>query len=453
MTEHDLEIQLRASLAARAADAPDDHAVVQQVFRDVDAHATSPRPTHPSRWRNWTIPVVAAGAVAAAAVIVVAVQNVHTSGHHGAPVATHAGPTSAPVTNPAPSGSVSATTPATPSTAVGTRPGVTHFQATDLSFVGTEAWALGTADCTTGPGSGCAALLHSTNSGVTWQVINNPPANVPQAGTCNDPCVRNIRFATDKIGYAYGLNVFFMTTDGGTTWQSQPGGALALETLDGNVIRVDTGCLPGCPVTVETAPIASVSWTKRALPGTMPSDGASLERVASNAYLIFYGHVAGGAQNATSVLFVSHDDGATWVNNGEPCPADASHAAAGGEVDSTAIAAAPNTFAVLCTSRGTVVAHVLTSSGTGNYRTGSASLSAAELLAASGQVLLADTSTGLYRSTDRGDSWQQVNEPMLGAARWLGFETTTDARVIDSTGTTVWTTHNAGASWTSLKLP
>jgi photosystem II stability/assembly factor-like uncharacterized protein len=122
-------------------------------------------------------------------------------------------------------------------------------------------------------------------------------------------------------------------------------------------------------------------------------------------------------------------------------------------VDSTAIAAATNTFAVLCTPRGTQVSQVLTSSGNGTYRTGSASLTDAGNLAASGQILLADTSTGLYRSTDGGDSWQQVDVPLLGGARWLGFESTTDARVLDSTGTTVWTTRDAGATWSPVKFP
>ena len=106
-------------------------------------------------------------------------------------------------------------------------------------------------------------MVRTTDGGVTWHGMKPPPsANVPML-VCEDPCIQDIRFATDQIGYAYGPSAFFMTTDGGVTWQRAPGGADALETLDGNVIRVvdqvGGGCVPGCDYNVETAPIGSTT--------------------------------------------------------------------------------------------------------------------------------------------------------------------------------------------------
>jgi hypothetical protein len=46
-----------------------------------------------------------------------------------------------------------------------------------------------------------------------------------------------------------------------------------------------------------------------------------------------------------------------------------------------------------------------------------------------------------------------VDVARLGSARWLGFESLTDARVVDDLGTTIWTTHDAGATWKPYTFP
>src|SRR6185437_4991708 len=164
-------------------------------------------------------------------------------------------------------------TPSTTMTVDGVNPNelLTHVRVLDLTFVSdTEGWALATADCLdpTSTAPACPAMLHTTNAGTSWTAVPNPPANVPINSSCAEPCIQHIRFATDRIGYAYGSTTLLMTIDGGKSWSRQPGGADALETLDGNVIRVSTQCLPGCPYRVQTAPIGSSSWHSVALPGT-----------------------------------------------------------------------------------------------------------------------------------------------------------------------------------------
>ncbi|MDT4938162.1 MAG: Sortilin, neurotensin receptor 3 [Pseudonocardiales bacterium] len=443
MTDHDFEERLRATLSAQATHAPDHHPVVQQVLHDVEVRRARPVP----RWRAWTVPLVAAGAVAAVAAAVVGVENFHPSAHH-APPATQVTPPPTISTAPAPTSPAprsTATHPVVPNTL-----GLTNFTVSDLTWVGPDSgWALGTADCLRSTGT-CVAMARTTD-GKTWHSVPNPPVNIGNVNGCAAPCATEVRFANDQIGYVFGLSTFFMTTDGGASWHRQPGGASALETLDGNVIRVSTSCSPGCPYLVQTAPIGTTSWATRALPGSQPNmaTGAVLVRVAGSSYLDVFGHVSGGASNATSVFFISNDGGATWVDKGEPCP-QTGGGTAGNEVDSTRIAAGGSSLAMICTPRGSTTSFAIVSSDGGMaYRRGAGLLAGAGQLAVSGPTLLAGTTTGLYRSTDSGDTWHQVDVPGLGSPRWLGFETPAEGRVVSADGSTIWTTRDAGAHWST----
>jgi hypothetical protein len=183
--------------------------------------------------------------------------------------------------------------------------------------------------------------------------------------------------------------------------------------------------------------------------------GISLARVQGHAYLEVYGHPAGGAGSATSALFVSTDDGATWSNQGEPCP-QTGGGAAGNEVDSTAMAAGGGWLVLVCTPRGSDSSFVISSGDLGaDFHTGLHTLSNAGNLpiAVAPHAVLVVTTDGMYRSTDVGDTWHQVDVARLGSARWLGFESLTDARVVDDLGTTIWTTHDAGATWKPYTFP
>jgi photosystem II stability/assembly factor-like uncharacterized protein len=194
----------------------------------------------------------------------------------------------------------------------------------------------------------------------------------------------------------------------------------------------------------------------------MNSPGLSLTRTGNRAFVDIYGHVAGGAGNATSVLYSSVDNGASWTRRGEPCP-QVGGGAAGNEVDSTALAsAADGSVTVLCTPRGGALAPQFTSTSTDAGATfhpgaigalGSAPVTA--IGAASGSVLIvADGDT--YRSTDSGASFARLaanGGSTPGDAIWFGFETDTVGRAVSAGGSTIWTTRDAGLTWSKFTFP
>ncbi|HEU5266834.1 MAG TPA: hypothetical protein VFU35_09035 [Jatrophihabitans sp.] len=353
------------------------------------------------------------------------------------------------------------TSAAAPHSPAAAPPQLTHFRVADLTWIGTAGWALGSADCLTGHGT-CDAIEHTTDGGKTWQSMPAPRANISLPGSvggCASPCISGLRFATSKIGYAFnGFTVsapaLFMTTNGGQSWQRGPGGALALESANGNVIRVvssGSGCPGPCHVGIETSAVGSTAWTPRSLGQTPATYGLDFDRTGARAYLLFEGHVAGGAQNARSILYRSGDNGVAWHSGGEPCPQAGSQ-----EVDSVALSSAPDGgLAILCRYRGASGGQfVITSTNGGaSYRAGSrTALGAAPVGAfgaASAQVLVV-TSDQAYRSTDGGNHFERLGAnagSSPGQLGWLGFESPTVGHGIAADRRSVWTTADAGVTW------
>ncbi|HEU5268207.1 MAG TPA: hypothetical protein VFU35_15970, partial [Jatrophihabitans sp.] len=338
-------------------------------------------------------------------------------------------------------------------------PKLTHFRVVDLTWVGTEGWALGGADCLSGKGT-CDAIEHTTDGGRTWRSMPAPRANISptSGGGCRAPCIGGLRFATSKIGYAFngfqvGTPAFYLTTDGGRSWRREAGGAVALETANGNVIRVTSdgsGCPGPCRIGIETAPVGSMSWTRRAL-GTPPATyGLEFARTGARSYLLFEGHVAGGAGSATSTLYRSSDNGVTWRRGGEPCPQ------ARVEVDSVALSSAPDGgLALLCRDRGAPNEQfVITSTdGGASFRAGSRTALGAgyvsTLGAATAQVLVV-SSDQAYRSTDGGNHFARLGSnagSSPGQLAWLGFASPSVGHGISADRRSVWTTADGGRSW------
>jgi photosystem II stability/assembly factor-like uncharacterized protein len=190
------------------------------------------------------------------------------------------------------------------------------------------------------------------------------------------------------------------------------------------------------------------------------ASAVALVRTGSSAYLDVFGHVAGGAQSATSVLYSSDDNGQTWTRRGEPCP-QIGGGLAGNEVDSTALTAAPDgSVTLVCVPRGGGRTFVVTSTNGGrSFSRSPATLGAAavSLVGAGSAEDLFVMSDVLDRSTDGGRTWQRVDHqcgygcgPI--AATWIGFESPTVGRVLepDANGGgahTLWTTRDGGATW------
>jgi photosystem II stability/assembly factor-like uncharacterized protein len=279
---------------------------------------------------------------------------------------------------------------------------------------------------------------------------------------CAAPCVRFIRFATPAVGYLFGggrSGALLMTTDGGNHWQRQPGDADALESLDGNVIRVSAGACdpPGCRYRAEVSGIGGTSWRPVALPGpvTVTTVGTQLVRTGSRSYLVVYGNPAGGAGSARSVLWTSGDDGAHWTHRGEPCPQTSR------EVDSWRLtSAADGSASVLCQARGgTVQPFTATSTDGGAHfvpgsRTALGGANISAFAAASASVLLV-SSDDTYRSTDGGRHFARLSAnggSSPGPLGWLGFASGSVGHAISVDRRSLWLTTDGGRSWTAGRL-
>jgi photosystem II stability/assembly factor-like uncharacterized protein len=456
----DLETELRATLAERAKEAPRGGRLAERILTEVSAPVPVLRPRR--TWRTWSLPLLAAAAVASIVATVVGIDHMHSTaaGHTKIGVSTDSGS----ISN-GPSGSVHPSPTPHPSktTAPHVVPppasdpaGVTGFRVMDLTFVGLkDGWAIGTANCLGGPGL-CTAMFRTTD-GQSWTSMPGEKFNVPMPNdSCNAPCVEHIRFATASIGYAYGPTTLFMTTDGGASWHRQPGGgAEALETFNGNVIRVvspHTGCPGPCDISVKTAPVGSSTWTDVSLgSGQINAVGIQLTRSGSDAYILLTQNPAGGAQNETSTIYVSHDNGASWTARSEPCPNQS------GEVDTIAIAASPGGVTIVCEPRGGGSASFVevSTDGAKNFTRTTGMVPSVNPVQLTGDpatvMLLGGLGIETYQSTDGGAHWT-AHDHKLRNAQWIGFESRSLGRLVNNAGRTIWTTRDGGHTWTSFSF-
>jgi len=416
----------------------------------------------PPGWQNWILPAVAAVLVGLlVGSVLLGTKLLHSSGSQGpassstisqpAPSSSPSGPSSAPATHSsAPSSHTSAPTHAGIGPVGGpVPPGFTGY---DLTWVSNDdGWALGTAPCGNPP---CTSILRTTDGGKSWVGIPAPRAFLAPTDTCNSGCDRisNLRFANRLVGYAFGPNAFYLTTDGGASWHQQAGGyAYGLEIVAGSVLRISAqaaGCEPGCQFRVQRAAIGSDSWQDVPLPSGGRSARAQLAASGSTVVLVTRANTAGGAEDATSVLFTSLDGGTSWQKLGEPCPR-----AGGGELDTVQATVAPDrSISVLCQPRQSGQAFTMTSTDGAHFVAGTPPPGAdGGLGAGSASDLVVVAQDRFYRSTDSGAHWTAV-EPGPPGDTWIGFESATVGRVLGprSNGGPdgTWTTTDGGQSWT-----
>jgi hypothetical protein len=343
----------------------------------------------------------------------------------------------------------------------------------DLTWVGDQhGWALAAAPCGRYL---CPRLATTTDGGRIWTALPAPPGRVAwpegMAGCARSGCVSQIRFATATVGYLFGP-ALFQTSDGGRSWHRVPGRPVeALEPSAGTVARIvydHTGCPGPCDRTVQETTAGPAAWhTVLRIPAAAAAGGVAAQLVrqgTSVLYVLLYGHVAGGAGQAHTVILRSTDGGTTWQRRADPCGGTGLD-----EHDTSGLAAAPGGFAVvLCPPRsGAGTTFVRTSAdngsswgpprpvpgGTRDYLSLIAAASAAHLVLAtggatgqgpSGYELLASGDGGLHWSTAvSGTARLDSRAP---GATFLGFEDATVGRWI-SGPRTIWTTSDAGQHW------
>ena len=179
------------------------------------------------RRANWTAPLLAAAAVVAVVVAAVLLSNRSDSGPTqpgtrlpSAPHPTASKPTSAPTS--------SVPTDVTPA------PTIAGFKPADVFYRDRQhGWAIGDGRCPTGTKTNCATLLRTTDGGSTWHRVKVPAGLVSTRdfGSCGDngtihgPCVDQVVFATQTIGYLWSYHAFYLTTDSGAHWTTIDAGA------------------------------------------------------------------------------------------------------------------------------------------------------------------------------------------------------------------------------------
>jgi hypothetical protein len=252
-----------------------------------------------------------------------------------------------------------------------------------------------------------------------------------------------------------------MTTDGGASWQKQPGptNVNALEISQGHVFRVGysaDGCPGPCGSLVDESSVGSTAWHTVLTPDAMRE--ARLVVQGSHVYVASFGNPAGGAGDAHTELYRSADGGTTWKTFSDPCGSDAK-----GEDDTTRFAAAPPAgFVVLCQSRAGAEAPFLLVSNDAGATFGTrhplpvgandSVLSLATGSASSFLVSYAATASAHTLSSRDGASWKNTLSIAVVAgtypnASFLGFEDASTARAAFGSAF-IWTTRDAGATWT-----
>jgi hypothetical protein len=217
-------------------------------------------------------------------------------------------------------------------------------------------------------------------------------------------------------------------------------------------------CLPGCPYHVERAALGSSSWQR---PTSPPFGGGGVELLVDGprVYAIGFKNPAGGAQDAHSSLVRSLDAGQTWQNVGDPCGINVAGQDRS-EHDGISFSAAPaRVLAVLCWQRVGDAQFVLVSNDAGatwsNRRTVpgrafiiSAASSSVMSLWQSGQ----GQSQAVATSRDGGRTWRTA----LSADKLTGpaFLAYLDGRTAHASrgGPELWTSHDAGRSWSATEF-
>ncbi|MCW2526063.1 MAG: hypothetical protein JWM76_923 [Pseudonocardiales bacterium] len=316
------------------------------------------------------------------------------------------------------------------------------FEVTDLSFDSpTSGFALGTVLC---GDSRCSALAHSSDPS-KWMLVSSklPFAVGPViAGQAN---VAHIRFASSTVGYAYGTHALYTTDDGGVTWTDANTSALALEVDGDSVVRVAQGdCATTCAYSLSTAKTGSSDFTEVAVPGApLRGTTAVLTRSGAHVYLAVQSETGDG-----DAFLSSSDGGQTWIQNDQDlCGGEAGNSTPA-QVDS--LSAAPDgSVTALCSAAD--VQYTITSADSGATFTVGSPITSGPVtsVAALSSQLLVVSGSSLSRSTDGGQTWSaaQTLEPSA-TTLFVGFQSSVAGRWVSQTGSSLWTTLDAGSTYT-----
>jgi photosystem II stability/assembly factor-like uncharacterized protein len=253
----DFDTVLRRALTDVSAATHTPAGLAERLRADVPAGR---RPaTHLGRNRavRWALPLLAAAAVVAVAVVANSASGNHHPVRPAHPTSTAPQSTAPPRPKPAP---------------------LAAFHAANVYFSDRQhGWALGDGQCPKSTHANCPALLSTTDGGATWTKAALPPNLVSSfdqpscgdVGHISGPCVDHVMFANTSDGYLWSLRELYLTTDGGRHWKRTPhpnsawGGAAQVVVAGHTAVRIAQThyCSEDCVGAVETAPLGSTDWT------------------------------------------------------------------------------------------------------------------------------------------------------------------------------------------------
>jgi hypothetical protein len=265
--------------------------------------------------QRWTMPLLAAASIVALVIAGAVSANLLADKHHSRPQHSNTLP---PKPTPTPTPTPTQVKPSA----------VPHFRAAWVSFTDDQhGWAIGDAQCPSGPKTDCPTLLATTDGGGSWHALNVPPGLVSSLdmtnGSCNTnggitgPCVNQVLFADQSNGYLWGLHEFYWTTDGGRSWtrETQPAsgepGNNRMVIAGDRAVRLapNQQCSSGCPGVIETAAVGSGDWTVTTPVKNKIGYYSSGLAVAGNDIYLFAGETG---TNTSLGVYRSTDGGRSW---------------------------------------------------------------------------------------------------------------------------------------------
>jgi len=337
----------------------------------------------------------------------------------------------------------------------------------DLTWVDAErGWALAAIPCAT---TWCPRVAATRDGGRSWTVLPTPPGLPADWWTQ----VSQIRFATSRIGYLFGPDLY-QTGDGGRSWRRVPAPPVeTLEPVAGSVIRVvydHLGCPGPCDRTVQEAADGSGTWhTLLRIPLASDNGGITAQVIWPGGpvlYIPVYGNPAGGQGASHAVIFRSTDGGGSWQRLTDPCGGTGlqTHTA-------VELAAAPGGFvAALCASiSGLSRTYVRVSADFGSSWGPPRTVFAdSHLIAAAGPAWLVVATGGVggsgpfsYRLAVSANDGRRWTTEIVGSAQLTSGAPAAAFLEFDDSGVgwwvsdehDFWTTDDGGLHWLRLAFP